>query len=419
MAASKLAAGFDQTNLKMLEDQLLCDVIFEAGGERIGAHKFILASRSSVFRYRFLEAPNEIYVHLADKDPNIVWTFLRYLYTGIVEVTATNADALVCIAEEYQSEDLIEKCVSILAANLTPETTCMFLKKYHKYARSDIIENCIKLIVANLQALHTGQLAPLPLPCLQAVLASEGLGLPEEEVYKVAMKWAQAQCGLQNQAVTGANKRMVLGEAFSEIRFPIMNKDYFVDHVSNKGILTDEEEKGILLHFLQKKTGTINLPFKAYRRGIKSKHELMRFQKRQVGWECRGHKKDAICFLPSADITLHGIKIYGKCDQEGKLNATVIIQDNRGDALTSLVAQLQTTTSEALYDLLFKHPVILNGGAEYDIICTLEGGKTYFGNDGRETVNENGVEFKFKRTRFSSNNTVVNQGQIPGLIYSL
>ncbi|KAK3588679.1 hypothetical protein CHS0354_028887 [Potamilus streckersoni] len=419
MAASDLTPCFNQTNLKMLEEQLLCDVIFEAGGERIGAHKFILASRNSTFRYKFLEAPNEIYFNLADKDPNIVWTFFRYLYTGVVKVTATNADALFCMGKEYQTEDLIGKCISVLASSLTPESACMFMNKYHKYASFDAVENCIKFIVTNSQALYTDQLAALPQPYLHAVLASDGLGLPEEEVCKLAMKWAEAQCGLQNLVVTGENQRKVLGDAFFEIRFPIMNKDYFVDHVSNKGILTAEEEKGILLYFLQKKAGAINLPFKLYQRGSKSKqYQSMRFKKEEKGWECAGQRKDAICFLPSVAITLHGIKIYGKCDQAGQLNASVVLQYN-SQILTSVTAQLQTNPTESLYDVLFNQPVVLNHGVEYHIICTLEGGKTYFGNRGQETVNENGVEFKFKRTRFSTNNTAVIQGQIPGLIYSL
>ncbi|KAK3588678.1 hypothetical protein CHS0354_028886 [Potamilus streckersoni] len=342
---------------------------------------------------------------------------ILYLYTGVVEVNAVNANELFDIAEEYQAEDLIGMCISVLASSLTPESACIFMK-YHKYAPCNVAENCIKFIVANSQVLYTDQLVALPQPCLQAVLASEGLALTEEEVFEIAMKWAEAQCKHQNLVVRGGNLKNVLGDAFFEIRFPIMNKDYFVDHVSNKGILTAEEEKKILLYMLQKKAGALNLPFKAYQRGNKPKLVLMRFQNEKLGWYCQGQKKDAICFLPSATITLHGIKIYGKCDQAGQLNASVVLQHN-SHILTSVTAQLQTNPTESLYDVLFNQPVVLNDGVEYHIICTLDGGKTYFGNDGRETIHENGVEFKFKRSLLSANSTAVNQGQIPGLIYSL
>ncbi|KAH3792590.1 hypothetical protein DPMN_146086 [Dreissena polymorpha] len=47
--------SFADTNLKMLDDGYLCDVILAAGNDfkRLKCHKFILASRSPVFHAMF------------------------------------------------------------------------------------------------------------------------------------------------------------------------------------------------------------------------------------------------------------------------------------------------------------------------------------------------------------------------------
>ncbi|KAH3792619.1 hypothetical protein DPMN_146116 [Dreissena polymorpha] len=50
--------SFADTNLKMLDDEYLCDVILAAGNDhkRLKCHKFILASRSPVFHAMFCGA---------------------------------------------------------------------------------------------------------------------------------------------------------------------------------------------------------------------------------------------------------------------------------------------------------------------------------------------------------------------------
>ncbi|KAH3792715.1 hypothetical protein DPMN_146214 [Dreissena polymorpha] len=72
--------SFAETNLTMLENKALCDVIFAAGNEQkqIKCHKFFLASRSPVFYAMFCggtlaESKDIIYV------PDIESTTLDHL----------------------------------------------------------------------------------------------------------------------------------------------------------------------------------------------------------------------------------------------------------------------------------------------------------------------------------------------------
>jgi hypothetical protein len=74
---------FEETNWRMLQDERLCDVTFLVGSgkeEKIMAHRFILASRSSVFFTMFCGSLPEINktVHIPDIEPAIFRDLLRY-----------------------------------------------------------------------------------------------------------------------------------------------------------------------------------------------------------------------------------------------------------------------------------------------------------------------------------------------------
>ena len=66
---------------QMLDHQVACDIFFRVGQtrEKIGAHKFILISRSSVFNAMFegpmAETKEEI--DIPDIHPEVFWEFLR------------------------------------------------------------------------------------------------------------------------------------------------------------------------------------------------------------------------------------------------------------------------------------------------------------------------------------------------------
>jgi hypothetical protein len=67
-------------NRHMLENQLACDIWFTLGPhrEKVGAHRFVLQSRSGVF-YAMLDGPGADRTHfdLPDVQPKVFWQLLR------------------------------------------------------------------------------------------------------------------------------------------------------------------------------------------------------------------------------------------------------------------------------------------------------------------------------------------------------
>ena len=76
-----------ECNKHMLDNHLYCDVKFQVGkaGRLINAHKYVLASRSSVFAAMFyggLPETSDVIV-VSDIDPEVFDILLRYIYLFI------------------------------------------------------------------------------------------------------------------------------------------------------------------------------------------------------------------------------------------------------------------------------------------------------------------------------------------------
>lgn len=73
--------AFPDTNICMLDNDVLCDVTFRVGESKteVKCHKFILVSRSPVFYTMFCRslAETEDAVDVPDIDPSIWASFLR------------------------------------------------------------------------------------------------------------------------------------------------------------------------------------------------------------------------------------------------------------------------------------------------------------------------------------------------------
>ena len=67
-------------NRHMLENQLACDIWFSVGvnQEKIGAHRYVLQSRSGVF-FAMLDGPgaDRSHMDLPDAQPKVFWQLLR------------------------------------------------------------------------------------------------------------------------------------------------------------------------------------------------------------------------------------------------------------------------------------------------------------------------------------------------------
>ena len=94
----------------------LSDVEFLVDGKSFGAHRFIVSARSPVFAAIFssdMTEGNTGTVTINETDPGVFETFLKFLYTGMLEsFSSTGDDRLRDLADKYQVETLFRLCKS-------------------------------------------------------------------------------------------------------------------------------------------------------------------------------------------------------------------------------------------------------------------------------------------------------------------
>jgi len=94
------------TNRKMT------DVEFLVGEEAFGAHRSLISARSPVFAAMFASGMKEAetgQVRIEDVDPATFQRFLKFLYTGMMEMSTVDKELFV-VADKYGVETLMELC---------------------------------------------------------------------------------------------------------------------------------------------------------------------------------------------------------------------------------------------------------------------------------------------------------------------
>ncbi|KAH3791124.1 hypothetical protein DPMN_144604 [Dreissena polymorpha] len=94
----------------MLEKHIICDVTLSAGNgnQPIQCHKCILASRSPVFEAMFCGplAESKQVIEIPDIEESVLSCFVRYMYSGMVDLTNDTVMHILYAAKKYDVSDL-------------------------------------------------------------------------------------------------------------------------------------------------------------------------------------------------------------------------------------------------------------------------------------------------------------------------
>ncbi|XP_021375818.1 BTB/POZ domain-containing protein 1-like isoform X1 [Mizuhopecten yessoensis] len=246
------------------------DVTFLVGAkrQRIPAHTLILTSRSPVFFAMFNGPLAETGdVKVPDITVEAFTLFLTYLYTDEVTLTVGTVVSVMSVARKYCVDVLVSVCDNFLMTNFSPAIACFLLEQAHIYTEDRLMAMCLNSIGLSPEKMLTSESFAVLCPsCLTSITESDELDVDESHVYKAVMQWAEKECIRQNLEITGANKRAVLGNVLSTIRFPIMSQDFFLDQVCKDKILTSDEIVDILM-YIRNNTNTLVTSFnKSYRK---------------------------------------------------------------------------------------------------------------------------------------------------------
>ena len=89
--------------------------------------------------------------------------------------------------------------------------------------------------------------------CLQSIAELDDVAVKEEELFEHVIKWVEAECLRQKLEISSwENKRKVLGDVLFNIRFPLMDQEYFAQNVGLTELLTSDEKVDVLLYHTSK-----------------------------------------------------------------------------------------------------------------------------------------------------------------------
>ncbi|KAH8388270.1 hypothetical protein KR093_002318 [Drosophila rubida] len=416
-----------ERNAAMFNNELLSDVRFIVGSDfdfdpiqTIPAHKYILATGSSVFYAMFYGglAENKEEIKVPDVEPTAFLTLLRYLYCDEIKLEPEHILATLYAAKKYIVPHLARACVNYLEVKLTAKNACLLLSQSRLFEEPELMQRCWEVIDAQAEmAVKSEDFVDIDLKTFESILSRETLNCKEIHLFEAALNWAINACEKMSIDETSQNKRRVLGQALHLIRIPTMTLEEFANGVAQTGILTSQETIDMFLHFTAKEKPNLSFPTRS-RAGLKTQvcHRFQSCAYRSNQWRYRG-RCDSIQFSVDRRIFIVGFGLYGS--STGAANYNVKIELKRlGRTLAENDTKFFSDGSSNTFHVFFENPIQIEPECYYTASVILDGNElSFFGQEGMSEVLMGNVTFQFQCSSESTNGTGVQGGQIPELIF--
>ncbi|XP_074661540.1 BTB/POZ domain-containing protein 6-B-like [Tubulanus polymorphus] len=412
-------------NASMLNNELMADIHFLVGQppdcRRIPAHKYVLATASSVFYamlYGDLSSNTTSAISIPDVEPTAFLNLLRYMYTDEIELEPDTVLTTLYAAKKYIVPHMAQACVKYLETSLSAKNACVLLSQSCLFEENELMLRCWEVIDAQAEeALGSDGFVDIDYKTLETVLARETLNAKEISLFNAAYRWSEVECLRRGIETNPTNLRKVLGRSLYLIRLPTMELEEFANGPAQSDILTLQETNEIFLHF----TASVKpaLPFPVKQRGGLPPQRTHRFQSsayRSNQWRYRG-RCDSIQFLVDKRIFVAGYGLYGSSNGAAEYSVKLELKRN-GHILGSRNTKFFSDGSSNTFKVLFDNPIQIEPDVFYTASAILDGAElSYFGQEGMAEVTCGKVTFQFQCSSDSTNGTGVQGGQIPELIF--
>lgn len=203
----------------LLENQEASDVTFNVSGQKIHAHKLVLAARSPIFKSSFFDAEDEETgeVFIGDLEPKVFKAMLHFIYKDTVDeneilvtqsgspasvmpVSDTLVGKLLAAADRYGLDRLRLICESYICKDISVSTVASILAFADRYNAMELKAACLKFTAENLSAVMRSsgfEYLKENCPSLQSELLKIIAGCEEEcgSAAKARSVWAQLSDG--------------------------------------------------------------------------------------------------------------------------------------------------------------------------------------------------------------------------------
>ena len=226
----------------------LCDVVLVVEGERVPAHRVILASSSAYFYAMFtgeMAESRKKEVAINGIEPCALKALVNYAYTASIRLTETNVQSLLSASSALQFDEVRESCSQFLLRQLDADN-CLGMKRFAEAHGCNQLQSAADVYSTHyFTDVHKGEeFLSISLDEIKALLKSDRLNVATEyEVFEATLKWLNHK---------EEERMQYIYELMSLIRFALLSKEQLLNDVGhNPAIITNPQCVQLLLDALQ------------------------------------------------------------------------------------------------------------------------------------------------------------------------
>ena len=238
---------------RMYNNTFVSDIKFRFGDKKSGqvfyAHKYVLAISSPVFNEMFYSDTEKAIktMHIPNQDGETLAGFFSFIYKEECPKDFEKNLEVLYLIKEYKIRSFDSTCSDSFQQTTDLQKACTLLDELLEMKAEALADVCLgKIDLYAHEYFASEYFLNVNESTLKTLLDRDTLHCNETDIFKAVLKWADHQCSLKHLDISGANRRMVLGEAIYSIRFLLMNQSEFATHVMPTDILQDNETVAII-----------------------------------------------------------------------------------------------------------------------------------------------------------------------------
>ncbi|XP_013140808.1 PREDICTED: BTB/POZ domain-containing protein 9 [Papilio polytes] len=240
------------------------DVTLIVEGQRIPAHKVILAASSDYFRallYGGMREANQAEVEL-QAPLQAFKALLRYVYSGHMGLSLLREETvldMLGLAHQFNFQELEAAISDYLRQVLALRNVCAVLDAARLYGLEALMDYCYNFLDRNAtEILQHDSFLQLSVEALQGLLERDSFFAPEVDIFKAVCNWFTAN----QQWVKSDSGMMQVEKVLKCVRLPLMSLEELLTVVRPVALVTPD----MLLDAIQDKTQTksTDLPHRGF-----------------------------------------------------------------------------------------------------------------------------------------------------------